>query len=194
MSAKITAMAPSHIDAIQAIDGCCNESHYPLKNFRAAMREKPTRAFVFCDDGEVLGYVVLAFRSGSSSIHIERIGARSDSEWVYDRLLANTFFLADQYSQEKSGHYSTDGEEVPHKTVERVTAIVRVGDLGLRAKLSQHGFYIAKQGVDGMVKTMVLAKLMIESTWAERSHYPFGADVINEIMHGEGAVLYEEPA
>jgi len=200
MSAKITPMAPGHIDVVQAIDSCCNESHYPVKNFRAAMREKPSRAFVFCDQQEgsncpeVLGYVVLAFRSGSSTIHIERIGARSDSDWVYDRLLANVYFLADQYSKEKSGSYSTEGEEVAHRAVERITAIARVGDLNLRAKLSQNGFYVTKQSTDGMVKTMALAKVMIESTWAERTHYPFGADIIHEILHGDGAVLYEEPA
>lgn len=166
-------MESHHVAEAQRLDRRCNETEYAAKHFRAAARDRTGRAFVLLSNGRLEGFVLLSTRSNPSSIFIDRIAA--NSAVIYDRLLTGVFF----YSEEMFGK----------EPCEVIHASASVGNMILRGRLMANGFVVGAIRGSGDARRILFSKLMIESTWAEGSHYPFGTVVLEEIVGGECRVL-----
>lgn len=166
-------MESHHIEAAQEIDRRCNEAEYAAKNFRAAVRDRSGKAFVLVIGGKVGGFVLLSTRSNPSSVFIDRIAANTAE--FYDRLLTGVFF----YSEEM----------FPGDPCELIHASAAISNMILRARLIANGFVVGPVRGHGDLRRILFTKLMVESTWCEGTHYPFGTVVLEEIVGGECRVL-----
>ena len=166
-------MNNSHFGAAQELDSRCNESVFPAKNIRSAIRDSRDRAYVVVDSGKVRGFVVFSTKKNPSTLHIERIAA--DSSAIYDTLIHGVYYIT----------LGAFGD----RDCESINIACPWGNLTLRGKLIEHGFSVGPVRGDGRNKRLLFSKLMIESTWDEGTHYPFGSVVLEEILGGESRVL-----
>lgn len=166
-------MESHHVAAVQELDRRCNETEYSAKNFRSAVRDRAGKAFVLVIDGKVGGFVLLSTRSNPSAIFIDRIAANSAE--LYDRLLYGIFFYSEEMFDEEP--------------CELIHASAGISNMILRGRLIANGFVVGPMRGHGELRRILFTKLMVESTWYEGTHYPFGTVVLEEIVGGDCRVL-----
>lgn len=170
-------MENGHFDAVRDLDAKCNDTQFPARMLRAAIKGDPSRAFVLTDSGRLLGFIVITIKASSSILVIERIAGdmAASNGRAYDTLLSGVYYITQGMFGEAD--------------CESIIVQVPAGNLSLRGKLIQHGFAVGSTRGSGEKKRITFHKLMVESTWHEGTHYPMGDMVIQEVLNGDCRVL-----
>lgn len=171
---ELVKMDRCHLDDVAAIDSQCYTNSLSKSVFRKAVRESACSCWVIESSGLVIGFMVAVEADGDMTI--DRIGfRRSGAANVVRALMSWACFCCEE------------------KGIERVRLYASEDQLVLRSIMNGLGFYAfrlstAPRGESSKQKS-VLVKQMRESTWLEKTHYPEGDRVIEEILNGEGRVL-----